>query len=155
MTMHNAQSTPITMAPPHRDVLPHAYVIRVRQQLCKCCGALSQFSELYAKTHLRSQLGVGKYITNLRPLMPEGPLYDLPIEREFFPPTETPFCHNCHEPSLHDLPQLPPQPDHLRIVGGPNDPPAAAKAAAKSTAKGTDAAKSSPKKKPTIADLLF
>lgn len=152
MTMHNSQTLPITMAHAHRDVLPHAYVIRVRQQRCKCCNALSQFSELYAKTHLRSQLGLGKYITNLRPLMPEGPLYDLPIERELFPVTEIPFCHNCNHPTLHDLPPLPQPPDHLRIVGAPNDPKSPAKGGSTATATKTATATRS---KPTKDDLLF
>lgn len=119
MTMHNAQTTPIHLADPHKDILPHAYVILSHSQHCKCCGSLHKWSELYAETHLRSRLGTG-YVTNLRPLY-DGPQYNLPIKRIEREPKTIAFCHECHDPQLVHLP-APPQPEVQMNTGKPPAP---------------------------------
>lgn len=97
--------TPITLSDPHKGVLPHAYVILIRSQRCLCCHSVHRWSETYAKTHLKAQMGMGKYVTNLRPL--DRPQYNLPIHRIVKEQVTVPFCHACNEPSLVGLPPLP------------------------------------------------
>jgi hypothetical protein len=111
---------PITLADAHSGVPPHRYVIMQRSQHCQTCNATHNWSELFALTHLRSQLGKGKYITNLRPL--DAPRYNLPIERRPAATiVEVPFCHACPSISLDSLPDPPSLTITNRIVGGPSD----------------------------------
>ncbi len=108
---------PITLAPAHADVAPHTYVLHRRSQHCSNCGTLHEYSQCYAKTHLRSRTGAGKYVTNLRPL--DSPQFNLPIEVMTAPAERVPFCCECFTAiSLAHLP-LPPQNDTQRITGGP------------------------------------
>jgi hypothetical protein len=84
---------PITLADPHRDAIPHSYVVWHKPQVCRNCG-LTHFShEVFAKTHLRSQLHASKYVTNLRPCA--APQYNLPVEVLQAPATPIPFCAAC------------------------------------------------------------
>jgi hypothetical protein len=124
MTMHNAAAVPITSADPHREVVPHSYVVWHKPQHCKTCGTTHSHSELYAKTHIRSQLGIGKYITNLRPL--DTPKYNLPVEIIQAPPTEVAFCAECYDRvDLKALPSPPASvPRYPSVIGfGGHDAP--------------------------------
>lgn len=97
---------PIVMTDPHRDVLPHSYVVRKLAQHCKNCGSLHEYSELYSKTHLRSQWG-HKYVTNLRRLH-TPPEYNLRVEILETATEEVAFCHECFATvSLRHLPPIP------------------------------------------------
>lgn len=94
----NTVPHPITLSDPTKDVVPHAYTIVKQSQHCKGCGTLHEWSELYAKTHLRSQLNAGKYVTNLRPIRdPREIQYNLPIEVVIRPMQVVPFCHECYQ----------------------------------------------------------
>lgn len=107
MTMHNARALPITMSDPHKDVLPHSYVVWRKSQFCINCGSRHDFAELYSKTHLKSRLGMDKSpVTNLRRL--DKPRYNLPVERIEGKTEVIPFCHMCYiSVDLTDLPNLP------------------------------------------------
>lgn len=92
----NTVPHPITLSDPTKDVIPHAYTIVKQSQHCKGCGTLHEWSELYAKSHLRSQLNAGKYVTNLRPIRdPREIQYNLPIEVAIRDMQIIPFCHEC------------------------------------------------------------
>lgn len=78
---------------PQQDVLPHSYVIIKKSQLCTGCATLHESCDLYLKTHLKTRLGAGKYVTNLRPLASLE--YRLPIETIHQTLTRIPFCHEC------------------------------------------------------------
>ena len=72
--------TPILMSRPDHDVAPHSYVIHKHSQMCRC-GALHEWSAVYAKTHFKARMG-HKYVTNLRPVRdPSEIAYQLPIEQ--------------------------------------------------------------------------
>lgn len=137
---------PIYLADPHAQVLPHAYVCMTHSQRCLNCALTHKWSTLYAKTHMRSTLGAGKYITNLRPLT--RPEYNLPIETIQATETTTPFCHQCAATvTLSHLPPLPITEPAARPIAGHG--PAAATAAA-----GLGPTKREPRKPATIDDLL-
>lgn len=108
--------TPIFLAP-QQGLTPHAYTIHRHSQLCRC-GALHEWSEVYSKTHLRSQLG-HRYVTNLRPVRtPDEIMYNLPIEVIVREPTKVLFCHECFATaSLSHLPKPPvPEPQRPKAV---------------------------------------
>lgn len=106
MTMHNATRLPITMSDPHKDVLPHTYVAWKKSQFCRNCSSMHSFTELYAKTHLKSRFGQGAPVTNLRRL--DEPRYNLPVERIEGKTEVIPFCHMCYiSVDLSDLPNIP------------------------------------------------
>lgn len=93
----NPRPLPITSAPAADKVLPHAYVIWKKSQRCLTCQALHEWSELYAKTNLRSNWGK-KYVTNLRPIRDRLDVqYNLPIEIIVWEPATILFCHICHD----------------------------------------------------------
>jgi len=93
--MTNTNPTPIRPVDPTRGLAPHAYVVQKTTQICVCCSTTHHSSTIYAKTHIKSNLGLGKSITNLRPLPHPTSLYNLPIELIFLPHTTIPFCHEC------------------------------------------------------------
>jgi hypothetical protein len=97
---------PVTLADPHKDVIPHSYVVITRTTSCANCGATCTQSDLYAKTNLR-YTPARKYATNLRPL--QKPEYNLPVQINPTPLTTIPFCHACPDPTapLRDLPYPP------------------------------------------------
>jgi len=95
------------------EAAPHAYIIHKKRQLCTTCSSLHEWSEIYAKTSLRSNWG-HKSVTNLRPIRSRNDvLYNLPIEVITFEPQTVLFCHVCHDTeSDHGgiLRHLPPPP---------------------------------------------
>jgi hypothetical protein len=106
---------PLLMAHPHRDVMPHAYVVMHHTTHCQHCGAIHSHAALYAKTHLRSQHGLGKYVTNLRALYADAPQYNLPIEHTLAKPDFIAFCQDCYAGmSLAHLPPPPQTEPHAR-----------------------------------------
>lgn len=112
----STMSTPLLLADPHRDVLPHAYVIQVTTAQCLSCGHIGQACETFARTWLKGQWG--KPFSNLRPL--DGPpKYRLPIERIMRPKLSIPFCDHCLDPdkTVESLP-YPPKPMPLKTVVG-------------------------------------
>lgn len=116
---------PIYAAPPHADILPHSYVVRLLAQHCQNCGTIHEFSELYAKTHMKAAFGTitGKTVTNLRRLGPEGPQYNLPIELLHTGVERLAFCHECHSTAtLEHLPPVP-HPKSQTVVGSSPDSP--------------------------------
>lgn len=151
--MLNPVPHPIHAAP--EDISPHKYIIIERPQLCKCCGSQHSWSEVFGLYHLRSQLGVGKYITNLRAV--SEPKWDVPIEMQKAKPTVLPFCHKCHEPSLahSGLPKPPPTVQNVpgwlqqRATSGPN-----AKVAETFSGKATAKAPAPPKTLETLLDFI-
>jgi len=104
--MLNPIPHPIHAAP--EDISPHKYLIIHRSQHCQCCRATNEWSETFGLYHLRPNMGIGKYITNLRAV--SEPKWNVPIETQDAKPTSIPFCHRCHEPSLahSGLPTPPP-----------------------------------------------
>lgn len=103
------QSLPLYLAPAETGPIPHTYVLHRHSQLCRNCATLHEWSAVYAKTHLRSRTGMGKYITNLRPV--EKPEYNLPIEILIAAPGSIPFCLECvNAPDSNPLGHLPPPP---------------------------------------------
>lgn len=143
---------------PQQDVLPHSYVIIKKAQLCSGCGTLHESCDLYLKTHLRTRLGAGKYVINLRPLT--TPEYRLPIETIHQALTRIPFCHECVSPiSVAHLKPLPsveaPTPvraalldtDLARNSGPLPDPKANEVSRLRTSAV-------SPRKKPTLEDIF-
>jgi hypothetical protein len=115
--MAEPQPTPIHLAPAHRDIPPHRYVLHIHVQHCRC-GALHEHSELYAKTHLRSRQG-HTYFSNLRPITrPEEIAFNLPIDVVKLEPKRILFCSECiSSASLAHLPP-PPAPEPQTIIGG-------------------------------------
>lgn len=117
---------PILAAPAHADILPTAYVLHIHSQKCLGCGTLHEHPALYAKTHLRSRTGAGRYVINLRPLI--RPEFNLPIQTLRAATTEIPFCQECvRDDMLTHLPipapVAPPQvpghrPEEANAVGG-------------------------------------
>jgi len=103
-----APHLPKVLADPHKDILPHRYVVHVRRQICTHCQSMHEYSELYAKTHMRSQWG-HKYVTNLRPL--DQPKYDLPIEVVNLEIQKVPLCHECVSQTMLSHLPTPPVPD--------------------------------------------
>lgn len=97
-----------------QDIPPHKYIVMLHSQRCKCCGGVNEWSEVFALTHLKSTLGHGKYVTNLRAV--EEPKWNLPIAVQRSEPTVIPFCHRCHQPSLANsgLPE-PPKSDPQKV----------------------------------------
>jgi len=109
---------PLTMSDPHEGIIPHEYVVITRSQHCECCKSDHTWSELYAMTHIRPHLGLGKYISNLRRI--ERPKYRLPIRQIPAKRAEIiPFCHACYFPSLmHTYTLLDPPPtDPGKVLG--------------------------------------
>ena len=96
---------PITLAP-QRNVTPDTYVMHLHSSVCHHCGLISEWTALYVKTNLRARNGLGKYVTNLRPL--ERVEYSLPIEVIEAPPKEVAFCSNCY--STFPMASFPPPP---------------------------------------------
>lgn len=136
-------TAPITLAAPHSAVLPHSYMLYVREQECLNCRCTKRWSDIYAKTHLASQWNRGKYVTNLRPLA--VPEFNLPIETIPVAKATVPFCFECvTDATLSDLP-LPP--DNSKMVGI-NSPEAKAEAAT------TVGGKPKPKTAAAILDLI-
>ena len=138
---------PIHMASADSGPVPHKYLVLAREQQCACCGSIHRWSELYALTHLRPTMGMGKLISNLRALV--WPKYRLPIEQRKAAKIEhIPFCHSCFQPSLANTPNLldPPVVEPGRIVGF--QPNATPKAESKVAKPKTGAAR------PTLDDLM-
>lgn len=129
---------PIMLADPHDGIVPHKYVAIARRQVCMCCGAKHEWSELYAWTSMRPQWGVGPAVRNLRHL--DWPKYRLPIEQVSVRRDEyIPFCHKCYQPSLDQTPFLkePPPVDAAKVLRIPpkTEPSVAKPNAAKPSSK--------------------
>jgi len=109
-------STPLLLADPHKDVLPHSYVMQVTTSQCSSCGHIGQSCETFAKTWMKGQWG--KPFPNLRPLN-GPPKYRLPIERVTRAKFSIPFCDHCLDPNkvVENLP-YPPTPAPLKTVVG-------------------------------------
>lgn len=136
---------PLYLAP-QGGLVPHAYRVYKHSQICRC-GAIHEWSETVSKTMLRSTLGVGKYVTNGRPIhAPEDIQYNLPIELVVMEPKKVLFCHECFATaSLAHLPR-PPKPSSQTVIGGFSQPPKAAAPPAAKRPKATAV---------TIDDLLI
>lgn len=110
---------PIHLAPASTAPAPTSYIVIRQSQQCRGCGNLHQFTEIYAKTNLRPQMGLGKYVTNLRPIHSiHDVTWNLPIELHERPIHEIPFCHECYKTAnLSHLPSPPaPEPRGATIV---------------------------------------
>lgn len=110
---------------PH-EIIPLFYVSLKRTQACSCCNRVHEYCELYAYAEYRTPWGLGKVVENLRRV--SWPRYNLRIEQwEDTKSTILPFCHDCHEPSLHmSLDMIEPPPATVVWMGGYRDPVLAA-----------------------------
>ena len=111
---------PIYLAGAHEGIVPHRYVAIERKQRCECCHNIHTWTECYALTYMRSSLGMGKYVSNLRPV--DYVKYRLPIEQVRATKVDrVPFCHACLSPTLMQTgdplldppPAQPPPPEHV------------------------------------------
>lgn len=100
---------PIHLAPATAPA-PTSYMVLRQSQRCRGCGRTHEWTEVYAKTNLRPQMDMGRYVTNLRPVnSPADVSWNLPIEYQDRPTHEIPFCHACHSTTkLTHLPSPPP-----------------------------------------------
>jgi len=90
-------TTPIFSSDPHKDVIPHTYVVQVSTFKCLNCSSSSSSCEVFARTWFKGQWG--KPFSNLRPIKGEQPKYNLPIEILHKQTDAVPFCHSCPNPS--------------------------------------------------------
>lgn len=102
-------NTPLYLADPHKDAIPHTYVVQVDSFNCLNCRASHSSCEVFARTWLRGQWG--KPYSNLRPMKGDIPRYNLPIEVIHRQPNTVPFCHECPSPMdvVKNLPYPPPE----------------------------------------------
>lgn len=149
-------NTPIHLAPNDATgpIYPTDYVVWRTQVGCDCCSRFYFTTQHFARYRLKSTLNVGKYVTNLRPLKwPGTQLFNLPIVIEERAPERVPFCHVCHEPSLHDWPDVPAAVPANAVVAGSQTPRVAE---AKRATEGSSANTPGDRKKPvkTLDDVL-
>lgn len=113
---------PIHLAKSH-DIIPHHYVLHMRECHCTNCGALTRSSEFYALSYLKSRINQ----TRVRHLTRcDRPLFNLPVERALIARDKTPFCSECETISLDHLPP-PPSPALLYDLAEPRNKGAKAK----------------------------
>jgi hypothetical protein len=133
--MNTTVPHPIHLASPTTGLAPTSYLVILQTQHCSGCGRTHKFTEIYAKTNMRPQMGLGNYVTNLRPIHSISDLtWNLPIERNERPPHTIPFCHECHTTAkLSHLPAPPPPEargavvNHLAGTGTPTHIPGTGK----------------------------
>ena len=148
MTLQGSMPFPIVQARSHEGLIPHSYVAVRKSQRCLCCGAYSEWSEVYSKTLVRSTTESAwgrKYGTFLRKL--DLFQYRLPLEQKIGPHEEIPFCHRCFRPTLdHNYSLLdPPRADVLPGPGNLDSP----------KAKPSALGETKPKARPATLDKLL
>lgn len=116
MTLANPVPYPIYLADEAEGPVPSKYISIKRTQACQCCDLVHEYCELYAYSEMRTSLGMGKRVENLRRVT--WPRYNLPIEQwEDNKVVLLPWCHDCLEPSLQMTPGCvePPPPQRVTL----------------------------------------
>lgn len=92
-----AVAAPIVCMGLDDGAIPLAYHIHIHEQVCTCCGAISERREAFAFLTLEARWHRGKPVAQLRAV--DHFEYKLPLQRRLLGTTTTPTCDYCDQRS--------------------------------------------------------